>query len=274
MKKTVLITGASSGIGKGTAKYFQEKGWNVVATMRTPENEEELTQLDGVLVTRLDVTDLESIDQAIAKGVEEFGQIDVFVNNAGYGAFGPLESFSREAMLRQVNTNLIGVMDTTRAILPHFRANQSGLIINVSSVGGRVSLPFNSLYHATKFGLEGLTESLVFELSAFGGMAKLIEPGGVATDFLGRSFDFSNDENLTEYQPMMQKMMQAIQNLGADSANKATPADAAEVIYEAATDGSDQIRYLVGADAPGYLSAKFDHTDEVYIANVKKIYGL
>lgn len=272
--QTVFITGASSGIGKGTAKYFQENGWNVIATMRTPEKEKELIKLDNVLVTRLDVTNLESIYGAVNDGIEKFGRIDVLVNNAGYGAFGPLEAFSREGIQRQINTNFIGVIDVTRAILPHFRANKNGVIINVSSVGGKVTFPLNSLYHATKFAIEGLTESLVFELQDLGIRAKIIEPGGVATDFLGRSFDFNNDENLVEYQPMMQKIMKAFEHMGDSRDNMATPADAAAVIYEAAIDNTNKIRYLVGNDAQAFLSAKFDATDEEYIANTRKMYGL
>jgi NAD(P)-dependent dehydrogenase (short-subunit alcohol dehydrogenase family) len=121
MKKTILITGASSGIGKETAKHFQSKGWNVIATMRNPENEKELNRLENVLVTKLDILDLSSIDNAVTEGIGRFGQIDVLLNNAGYGAYGPLESFSREKILRQFNTNVIGLMDVTRALLPPFQ---------------------------------------------------------------------------------------------------------------------------------------------------------
>ena len=131
MNKTVLITGASAGIGKETAKYFQEQGWNVIATMRTPEKEEELIALDNVMVTRLDVTDPDSINAAVAAGIEKFGQIDALVNNAGYGAYGPLEAFPRENIVRQFNTNVIGLLDVTRAVLPHFRENKSGTIVNI-----------------------------------------------------------------------------------------------------------------------------------------------
>ena len=141
MKNTILITGASSGIGKATAKYFQEKGWNVIATMRRPENEEELSKLDNVLLTRLDVTDLDSINEAINKGISAFGKIDVVPNNAGYGAYGPLEAFTRDHIIRQFNTNVIGLLDVTRAVLPHFRENKSGTLINISSIGGKSKEP-------------------------------------------------------------------------------------------------------------------------------------
>ncbi|MEL7065068.1 MAG: SDR family NAD(P)-dependent oxidoreductase, partial [Bacteroidota bacterium] len=126
MSKTILITGASSGIGKSTAKLFQEKGWNVIATMRTPEKEEELNTLENVLVTRLDVLDLESIDSALAAGIAKFGQIDVVLNNAGYGLMGTFESAKRESIIRQFGVNVQGLFDVTQKTLPHFRANKSG----------------------------------------------------------------------------------------------------------------------------------------------------
>lgn len=137
MKKTILITGASSGIGRETAELFQSKGWNVIATMRTPENETALQRLENVLVTRLDVLDLETIQSAVGKGIERFGKIDVLVNNAGYSAYGALEAFSREKIVGQFNTNVIGLLDVTRTILPHFRQNKNGTIINISSAAGK-----------------------------------------------------------------------------------------------------------------------------------------
>lgn len=249
MRKTILITGASSGIGKETAKFFQSKGWNVVATMRNPDKETELTHLDNVLVTKLDVLDLVSINEAVQKGIQTFGTIEVLLNNAGYGAYGPLESFPRESILRQFNTNVIGLLDVTRALLPHFRENKNGIIINVSSMGGKITFPLGSLYHGTKFAVEGISESLRYEVEEFGGRVKIIEPGAIATDFAGRSFDFSNDETLTAYQSIVTKIMtafpQMIQN--ASSTDVVT-----RVIYKAATDGSSRLRYMAGKDAKLY----------------------
>jgi NADP-dependent 3-hydroxy acid dehydrogenase YdfG len=160
MNKTILITGASSGIGKDTSKLFQLKGWNVIATMRSPEKELELTKLDNTLVVRLDVLELDSIQNAVEEGVQRFGKIDVLVNNAGYGAYGPLEAFPRESVLRQFNTNVIGLLDVTRALLPHFRKNKNGVIVNISSIGGKMTFPLGSLYHGTKFAVEGISEAL------------------------------------------------------------------------------------------------------------------
>ena len=147
---TILITGTSSGLGRAVAKLFQRKGWNVIATMRNPANETELTTLERVLVTRLDVADPSSIDQAVAAGIARFGAIDVLVNNAGFGAFGPLEAAPIETIRRQFEVNLFGVVQTMQAILPHFRTQHAGTILNVTSTSGRVTLPFGSLYHGSK----------------------------------------------------------------------------------------------------------------------------
>src|ERR1700742_3997985 len=211
MKQTIFITGASSGIGKETARLFQSKGWNVIATMRNPEKETELSALDNVLVSKLDVLDTATINNAVSEGIKKFGKIDVLVNNAGYGAYGPLEAFSRENIIRQFNTNVIGLLDVTRALLPHFRHNKGGIIINISSIGGKMTFPLGALYHGTKFAVEGLSESLSFEVEEFGGKVKIVEPGAIATDFVSRSVDISNDETLTEYQPLIAKFMAAVQ---------------------------------------------------------------
>ena len=204
---TILITGASSGIGQATAKYFQQQGWNVVATMRKPEAEDELSKLDNVIVTRLDVLDEDSILAAVEATVAKFGAIDALLNNAGYGAYGPLEAFPMEGVRRQFDTNVVGLLTVTKAVLPHMRRQKSGVIANVSSVGGKVTFPLGSLYHGTKFAVEGLSEALHYELDPIGVKVKIIEPGAIATDFAGRSFDFTNDESLSEYQPMVQTVL-------------------------------------------------------------------
>jgi len=271
MKKTVLITGSSSGIGKASAIYFAEQGWNVIATMRNPEKEEELTSIDSVFVTALDVLDPKSIHEAIQQGINRFGKIDVLVNNAGYGAYGPLEVFEREQVIRQFNTNVIGLIDTTQAILPHFRANRDGVIINISSMGGRFAFPFGSLYHGTKYAVEGISESLNFEVSAFGVKVKIVEPGATATDFAGRSFDFKNDESIEEYQALMQTLMSLLEELGGQSVS---PRVVAEKIFEAATDGTSQLRYPATPDAIALLAKRDQETDDVFISELRKQFGL
>ncbi|MEP0520483.1 MAG: SDR family oxidoreductase [Hyphomicrobiales bacterium] len=271
MTKTILITGASSGIGKVTAKFFQSKGWNVIATMRTPEKEEELIQLDNVLVTRLDVTDGNSIAKAVEAGISSFGKIDVLLNNAGYGAYGPLEAFPNERIRRQFDTNVIGLLATTKALLPHFRANASGTIINISSIGGQMTFPLGTLYHGTKFAVEGLSESLHYELEAFGVAVKIVEPGMIATDFGGRSFDFVNDETMEEYQGTVQKLFASF---GDSSANASPPSVVAGVIWNAATDGTNTLRYRAGDDAHALLDARKEQDDATFISNMKAQMGL
>lgn len=271
MNKTILITGASSGIGKTTAKYFQSRGWNVVATMRQPNAETELNSLDRVLVTRLDVQNTGSISSAIDASIDRFGHIDVLLNNAGYGAYGPLEATSMETISRQFQVNVIGLLETTKSVLPHFRKQRSGTIINISSIGGKMTFPLGTLYHGSKFAVEGLSEALHFELEQFGVRVKLIEPGAIKTDFAGRSFEFSNDPALVEYQPLVNAFFSA---LGPMAEHAPLPEIVAKVIYEAATDNTNRLRYEVGDDANQLLSARKSLDDTTYLAMIKQQFGL
>jgi NADP-dependent 3-hydroxy acid dehydrogenase YdfG len=270
MTDTVLITGASSGIGRATANLFHERGWNVIATMRKPGAETELTQLDGVLVAELDVTDPDSIATAVAAGLDRFGRIDALVNNAGYGAFGPLEATSHDKIVRQFDTNVIGLLDTTKAVLPHLRAQGHGTIVNISSIGGRITFPLGSLYHGTKWAVEGISEALHFELEAIGVKVKIVEPGGVKTDFGGRSMDFSNDESMTGYQPVVQGVMTAFSTERPAS----EPAVIAQVIYQAVTDGSNKLRYPAGEDAHQMLAQREAVGDAAFFNGIKAEFGL
>ncbi len=153
-KNTVLITGASSGIGKETALYFQKMGWNVIATMRSPEKATDMHKLQNVTLLPLDVTEPASIRNAVNEAVLQFGTIDVLVNNAGFYTIGALETFTDADIQRQINTNLIGLIRVTKEVLPHMRKVRKGTIINVSSVAGKTTVPIQSLYHAAKWGVE------------------------------------------------------------------------------------------------------------------------
>lgn len=273
MTQTILITGASSGIGRTTAKLFQDKGWNVIATMRSPEKEDELSQLPNTLVTRLDVTDSASIQAAVAEGIKAFGKIDVLLNNAGYGAYGPLEAFPMDRIRRQFDTNVIGLIETTKAVLPHMRANGSGTIVNISSIGGQMTFPLGALYHGTKFAVEGISEALHYELEAAGITIKIVEPGVIATDFGGRSFDFVNDETMSEYQPVVQALMNlwAPGNMGD---NTSPPELVADVIHTAITDGTKTLRYSAGPDAEQLLANRKALDDATFIGGLKQQLGL
>src|ERR1700744_1227683 len=244
--KTIVITGASSGFGRETAKIFQQQGWNVVATMRSPENEQELSGLANVLVTRLDVQDPESIQKAVNETIQHFGSIDVLVNNAGYGLMGVFESATPEQIQNQYAVNVFGLMDVTRAVLPQMRQQGSGTIINISSFGGQVGLPFGSLYNSSKFAVEGFSESLSHEVSPFGLLVKIVEPGGVATNFRNGIEMIQNE--VAEYTPIMHSFFGRYQSATAHLP-KATPADVAQTIYEAATDNKTQLRSVGGDDA-------------------------
>ncbi len=272
MKQTVLITGTSSGIGKATAKFFHNKGWNVVATMRNPEKEDELNSLENVLVLRLDVTDADSIRRSVNLAIEKFGKMDVVVNNAGYAVAGVFESASKESIERQFAVNVTGLIDVTQAVLPHFRKNRSGVFVNISSMGGKVTFPLLPLYHATKFAVEGFSESLSYELAPFGVKLKIVEPGGVSTDFGTRSLDFQYQPGLAaEYDALVEKMQQFWTN-PEHAKGRGTPEEVAEVIHTAATDGTDQLRYVSGKDAEKMLSARASTDDAAYMEMIRKMF--
>jgi len=271
MTKTILITGSSSGLGRATARLFQQRGWNVVATMRSPDQESELAALENVLVTRLDVQDAGSIEAAVAAGLTRFGRIDALVNNAGYGAYGALEATPIEKIRRQFDVNVLGLLATTQALLPHFRTQGSGVIVNVSSVGGRMAFPLGALYHGSKFAVEGLSESLQYELAPLGIRVKLIEPGFMQTDFAGRSLDLSVDPALTEYQPLVQSLLDV---LGPLSANASKPELVAEVIHRAVIDGSARLRYAAGADAEAFIANRAALDDAAFFAGMRSQFGL
>ncbi len=265
--KTILITGASSGIGKATAEHFQAKGWNVIATMRDPSSDTELRSLDNVLVVRLDVTDAETIHSAVAEGIARFGKIDVLLNNAGYGAYGALEAFTMERIRRQFDTNVIGLLEMTKAVLPHMRQNRSGTIINISSIGGQITFPLGSLYHGTKFAVEGLSEALHYELEPLGIHVRIVQPGMIKTNFGGSSFDFAMDEALPDYQPTAEAMGRLFGKL---AANPSAPETVANVIWDAANETGDLLRLRAGPDAESILDARKAQDDATFIGSLKE----
>jgi len=269
MTKTILITGSSSGIGKATAKHFAARGWNVIATMRQPEHAGDLAA-PNVLVTRLDVQDAASIAAAVRAGIDRFGAIDALLNNAGYGAYGLLEATPMEKIERQFATNVLGLLAVTKAVVPHLRQRKSGVIVNISSIGGKMTFPLGTLYHGTKFAVEGLSEALHFELAQVGVKVKIVEPGMVKTDFSGRSFDFTNDASLVEYQPFVQRFMTAMGAMQGGS----EPEVIAEVIWGAVTDGTDQLRYVAGPDAVELLQNRKVLDDATFIGGLTKQLGL
>jgi NAD(P)-dependent dehydrogenase (short-subunit alcohol dehydrogenase family) len=247
--RTIFITGTSSGLGKAAVRLFAEKGWKVIATMRQPEKETELNKLDNVTLLPLDVTDAAQIKEVgkIATGIG----VDVVLNNAGFGLGGPLESYSEEQILDQVNTNLLGVIRVTQAFIPYFRAKRSGMFLTTTSIGGLITFPFYSVYSATKWGVEGFCESLSFELQEFGITVKTISPGGIRSNFRGNQALTRNDAYTPLVEQMTAKFMQ-----GKTPTVVSEPEAIAAVIYEAATDGKEQLRYPAGPDAVNYVAMR------------------
>jgi len=247
--KTVLITGASSGIGLETALYFFERGWNVIATMRHPEkrhtplHEKSLPDL-----VHLDVMDNGSIRAAIQYALAKYREIDVLVNNAGYAVYGPFEATTQAQAARQFDTNVFGLMEVTREMLPVFRQQKGGVLINVASMGGRIGFPLYSLYNGTKWAVEGFSEALRYELKPLNIKIRLIEPGVIKTDFYDRSMDTADSAGLAEAYGGILKRGQ--RRLDASTAGAGTePRAVAQVIYHAATDAGWRLRYPVGMDA-------------------------
>jgi NAD(P)-dependent dehydrogenase (short-subunit alcohol dehydrogenase family) len=250
LAKTIVITGASSGIGKATARLFFDKGWNVVATMRSPAGERDLKDEARLKLVALDVQDPEGPKTAVAEAIGAYGRIDVWLNNAGYGAFGPVEAGTREQVERQFDVNVFGLIACVQAIAPHFREQKAGVLVNISSIGGIMTVPAYAVYNATKFAVEGLSEGLWYELGTFGIKVKVIEPGAIKTDFGGRSQDAWDVSRVPDYAPFMEKVKAARAGY---VRNSSTPELVAEVIYTAATDPSDRMRYAVGSDARRFI---------------------
>jgi NAD(P)-dependent dehydrogenase (short-subunit alcohol dehydrogenase family) len=246
MTKTVLITGASTGIGLATAKLFQQQGWNVVATMRSPQKDTELSSLANVLCLAVDVAQVATIHAAIDRAIAQFGTIDVVINNAGYALIGAFEACSMADIRGQFETNVFGLMEVTRAILPHFRLRKQGIVVNVASIGGRTAFPIYSPYHATKWAVEGFSESLQYELRQFNIRVKIIEPGPIKTDFYGRSITVAKQAGLTAYDEYIQRTLPQLDRAGETGS---PPEVTAQVIYRAATDGSWKLRYPAGGNA-------------------------
>jgi NAD(P)-dependent dehydrogenase (short-subunit alcohol dehydrogenase family) len=253
--KTIFVTGASSGLGKATAKLFSAKGWNVIATMRTPDKEKELGNLPNISVLELDVSNASQIVDVVER-VTSTGTVDVVLNNAGYALVGPLEVSTEEQVIKQISTNELGAILVTKAFIPHFRERKSGMFLTTTSIGGLVSFPLNAVYHATKWALEGFAESLAFELAPFNISVKTISPGGIKSDFLGKA-QMVEDKRYAE---MFQKML----SMFSEGLPGSAPEEIAEVVYEAAIDGKEQLRYTAGADAIATTQHRIDVGSEVF----------
>lgn len=253
MTKTVLITGASSGYGKATADLFLARGWNVVATMRRPDSAIFGARNDRLRLLPLDVTNSASISKAIADATAAFGAIDVLVNNAGIGIVGAFEATPMATVREVFETNTFGVMAMTQAVLPLFRAQKSGVVVNVTSSATLARMPLAAAYTASKMAIEGFTGSLAFELEAFNVQVKLVEPGyGPTTRFAANSGSRMDGVIPEAYAPFAERVFAAF----AQPAAVTTESDVAETVWRAANDVTGQLRFPAGADAVALAQTK------------------
>lgn len=273
--KVVIITGSSSGIGRETALILARNNYKTYAAMRNLQKSSELVsivekeKLDMHFV-QLDVTDDNSVKNAIQKVYDEAGRIDVLINNAGYALSGAFEDLSIEEIKEQYETNVYGLIRTTQAVLPIMRRQRSGMVVNISSGVGRFGYPTGSAYVSTKFAVEGLSESMSYELEPFGIRTVIIEPGVIDTDFHNASkiAKKSQDPN-SPYASLIKKMETNVKKM---IANGSTPQYVAEVILEAITSPESKLRYVAGKDVEQWMEAKRKMSDDKFITMMKQFF--
>src|SRR5918995_400017 len=260
-----LVTGSSSGMGFETALLLARTGFHTYASMRNLEKSKNITEIASteklpLQVVQLDVNDDRTVKDAIHKIAAEKKRIDVLVNNAGYGVFGSLEDLSIEEIKAQFETNFYGVIRVTQQVLPVMRKQNTGTIVNVSSVGGSIGLPVLSAYHSTKFALEGLSESMSYELEPFGIRVVIIEPGVIRTNIMNSSASAKKAlDPKSPYFSLMQKIENNFKSM-LKNASSSPPEEVAKVILQAIMSENPQLRYTVGDDAATFLPF-LSHTD-------------
>jgi short-subunit dehydrogenase len=267
MKKLAVVTGSSTGIGYETAVLLARSGYQTYATMRDTKKSERLTEIAKsenlpLIIAQLDVNNDKSVKDAIDKILSEQERIDVIVNNAGYGLFSPIEELSLDQIKEQFETNFFGAIRVIHAVIPTMRKQRAGTIVNVSSLVGRVGLPLSSAYVATKFALEGLTESVRYELSQFGIKVILIEPGVIKTNFIENLKTSTVSESKSNYADLNESISKRFETMMANSST--SPKVVAETILNAVTSEDPKLRYIVGEDAQSILKIRNDNSDEKF----------
>jgi NAD(P)-dependent dehydrogenase (short-subunit alcohol dehydrogenase family) len=248
MNKTIFITGTSSGIGKTTVEHFANAGWNVAATVRdTQKYNEVFKTLKNVKVYELDVTNFEQVENVAKRAVQDFGNIDVVVNNAGYCLMGPTETSSMEQIKKQYDTNVFGVFAVTKAFIPHFREKRDGMFINIASSSAQFNYPYIAAYGSSKWAVRGMTESLGIELAPFNIEVKAIYPGTHATKIFTKLEDGTGEAKLVfQHYKAYYKNFFAAQ---ASIPNVTSPENIAKEIYKAVTNKKGQLHIVSGGDA-------------------------
>jgi short-subunit dehydrogenase len=252
MNKVALITGASSGIGFETSLTLARNEFRTFATMRNLSKSRKIREIAKkerlpLTVIPLDVNDNASIRTAIQNILVEAKRIDVVINNAGYGLFGAVEDLSMDKIIDQFETNFFGVVRVVKSVLPIMRNQRSGTIINISSMVGRVAMPLNSVYVASKFALEGFSESIRHELSKFGINVILIEPGIVRTGFFNNLQKSKNEAAKSPYSALLKRRLSRFKSVS--ESNSSSPSQVAKAILKALQSKSSNFRYIVGEDA-------------------------
>lgn len=255
-QKVWFITGANRGIGAEIAKAALAAGDSVVVTGRNLQQlRAKFADSGKALALALDVTDIAQAQEAVEATLNHFGRIDVLVNNAGYGQLGVFEEIPQQAVQRQFATNVFGLMNVTRAVLPVMRSQRSGRIFNLSSIGGALGFDAASVYCATKFAVEGFTESLALEIKSFGIEVTIVEPGFFRTDFLDSSSVQYGTEKIADYQQYSTTLEQAYSNVSHQQAGD--PAKLGQVLVKLAKADVLPLRYAAGSDAIDYLTTAY-----------------
>lgn len=274
MAKTILITGASSGIGRSAARKFESEGWNVIATMPDPSKPHGLEVSERLITLQLDVREEGQCVAAVDTAVSRFGQLDALLSNAGFGQYGAFEAISPKQIEDQFGVNVFGAMNVLRAALPGFRARRKGLVLVTSSAGARVGLPTSELYISSKFALEGFFESIWYELRAVGVGVKLIEPGGVDTGFHKVADQrTAAGGGIEKYDDLYRTIVANRERIIA-SGGLASPEEVANAIFKAATDNTTRLRYVVGKDAEHLVAAVRNMPEAEVLGMIATQYGL
>jgi NAD(P)-dependent dehydrogenase (short-subunit alcohol dehydrogenase family) len=261
MTRVAVVTGTSSGIGYETSLLLAQNQITTYATMRDVSKGDKLKEIAfkekiPLNVAQLDVNDDSSVNSAINNIINEKGRIDIVVNNAGYDLFGSLEESSLEEIKQQFETNVFGVIRTTKAVIPTMRKQGNGTIVNISSVGGIIGLlPFTTAYHASKFAIEGFTESLRQELSDFNINIILIEPGNISTNFVNNIKNAKGyDPNKSPYAKMVQQVLQGYESI--NGSYSSPPSKVAHTILIVLNSSNPELRNPVGKDAESIFNAR------------------
>lgn len=271
--KVALVTGASSGIGEATATELADAGFTVYAAARRVERMAHLTE-KGIHPLAMDVTDDASMEAGIARIVAEQGRIDVLVNNAGYGSYGALEDVPMAEARAQMEVNVFGAARLTQLVLPHMRAQRSGTIVNVTSMGGKITTPLGAWYHATKFALEAISDCLRMEVAPFGIDVVVIEPGGVKSEWSGIAAEKVRETSGTgPYAAQGQAVAESLTS-GSTERFSSPPSLIGRTIRKAATARRPRTRYAVGFGAKPMIAAHSVLPDRAFDGMMRRVTGV